>query len=250
MKIPSIALVLLGSLACMADEIPGRAPVEPKSLPAPDQPVAPAQPSVTKLEDGRMKVGEVTFDPETRAVEFPARINMTEGLLEFLVVHQNGKVHESLFVTDISATDLNIALKLLRYKASRELYLKLNKDGSLSSVFEEASDEEKRESRLSIFVREGEGEDAKETNVCDWIHHAVTEKPMPREPWVYGGSFFYEGKFVAETSGDIIAIFLSNAALGNYAGKDNQDDNVWLVRPRVVPAEGTSVKLVIRPYQP
>ena len=234
-------LVLLGSLPLLADERADRAPAAEPAIEA-------KEPSVTRLEDGRMRIGLVTFDPRSREIEIPARVNMTEGLLEFLLVHQNGKVHEALFVTDISATDLNIALKLLRYKASRELYLKVNRDGSLSSTFEDATEEERRESRLSIYVRSGEGKEAVEKNVCDWIQHAVTAKPMPREPWVYGGSLFYEGKFVAETSGDLFAVFLTNSALGNYAGKDNQDDTVWLVRPKVVPPEGTGVTLLIRPY--
>ena len=71
------------------------APVE---SPAPE----PAKPSVKQLDETRFQIGEVTFDKKTREIRFPTKVNMTEGQLEFLVVHENGKVHESLLSTTIS----------------------------------------------------------------------------------------------------------------------------------------------------
>lgn len=235
-------------LSSMGAEPEGRAPVEPTALPAPDQPVAETRPSIEKTPDGRMKIGDVIFDPATRQVRFPAQINQTQGLLEFLVVHQNGKIHESLLATDISATNLNLAFKLLRYKPSRELYYKLEEDGTLSAEFEEATPEEKESARIQIRIEsEADGRKAI-VSARDWITHATTEKPMPDSPWVYGGSFFHNGRFIAESSGDLVAIFLSNAALINFSGKDKELDEVWLPHPSRVPPEGTPVTVIIEPY--
>lgn len=243
--------MILLAFGLFAEE-PSSAPssVEPLSLPAPDQTVAKHEPEITRLEDGRVKIGEILIDPKTREIRFPAQVNMREGLLEFIVVHENGKIHESLLCTQISATKLNIAIKLLHYKASRELYLKLDEDGSLGSEFEEASPEEQEGSRLRIGFEWQENGVARTANITDWISHAATEKPMPNDPWIYGGSFVVDGTFVAESSGDIIAIFLSNAAMINFAGKDNQDDEVWLPHATRVPAEGTPVTVVISPFEP
>lgn len=250
MKSLSLGLLLaLIPAPIPAEEGSGRSPVEPTTLPAPDQEVAPSQPAIEKLADGTMKIGKITFDPTTRRISFPAKINQTEGLLEFLLVHENGKIHESLLATDISATKLNVAFKLLKYQASRELYLKVEEDGSLSSEFEEASEEEKAKSRVRILIeREVDGETSS-VEVREWINHATTEKGMPDDPWVYGGSFVHDGRFVAESSGDLVAIFLSNAALINYSGKDNELDEVWLPHPSRIPPEGTSVTVVIEPYK-
>lgn len=245
----AIALLFL-SLGLRADEpSTGRSPVEPKSLPAPDQPVADHEPAVTRLEDGTLRIGTITLDPKTRSIRFPTVVNMTEGLLEFAVVHTNGKIHESLLSTDISATQLNVAIKLLRYKASRELYHKLDPDGSLGNTFESATDEERKGSRMRIGVEWQEGGKTKAADISDWISHATTEKPMPGEAWVYGGSFLAEGRFVAEGSGDIVAIFLSNAAMINYSGEDNQNDDVWLPHATRVPEVGTPVTVVLSPYE-
>ncbi|GAA5484111.1 YdjY domain-containing protein [Haloferula sargassicola] len=228
-----------------AQEAPDRAPVEPKTLPAPDQTVAPAEPAIEKLPDGRMKLGRIEFDPETRSIRFPAWVNQKEGLLEFLIVHKNGKVHESLLATEISAVNLNIALKLLHYKASRELYQKVKDDGSLSSEFESATDEEKTGSRLKILLQAGTGEPVPAN---EWISHLPTEKTMPADPWIYGGSFINQGRFMAESSGDLFAIFLSNSSLVNFSGKDNLDDEVWLPHPTRVPELETPVTVIIQPY--
>lgn len=239
-----LALIQFPGLA----EEPTRAPVEPSSLPAPDQPVAPVKPALKRLDDGRMQIGKVTFDPKKREISFPAAVNQTEGLLEFVIVHQNGKIHESLLLTDISATNLNLAFKLLGYKASPELYSKVEPDGSLSAEFEEATEEEKKGSRIRLLLEfERDGKKVRHP-INKWIAHGTTEKDMPDSPWVYGGSFIYQGKFVAETSGDLVAIFLSNAALINFSGKDNDLDEVWLPNSKRVPPEGTAVQVVIQPY--
>ena len=142
MKLPLHWLwIAMASANLMAEESPGRAPVEPDRLPAPDQEVAEVTPAIEKLEDGQMKIGQVTFDPKSRRIRFPAAINQTEGLLEFL----------------------------------------------------------------------------------------------------------YNGRFVAESTGDLAAIFLSNTALINFSGKDNELDEVWLPHPTRVPPEGTPVTVIIEP---
>ena len=244
-----LVLLTLVPLGLFADEPAVRTAVEPKSLPAPDQAVAEHKPSITRLDDGRMKIGEITFDPKTREIRFPAEVNMDEGLLEFVLVHRDGKIHESLLLTGISPTELNIAIKLLHYKASRELYLKLDEDGSLGSEFESATAEEKEGSRMKLSFEWQDGGTTKTVSANDWISHATTEKPMPNAAWIYGGSFVADGKFVAESSGDIIAIFLSNAAMINFSGRDNRDDEVWLPHATRVPEVGTPVTVVLSPFE-
>jgi hypothetical protein len=240
-----IVVSALASLAIAQDQ----SPVEPKSLPAPDQTVEPVKPSVKQLDATRYQVGEVVFDQKTREIRFPTRVNMTEGLLEFLVVHQNGKVHESLLSTEISPTHLNLAFTLLRYSPSKELYPLPNETGGLSDKYPEVPADVKAAARVSIDVEWSDEGKIRRVPVNEWIQHEVKATAMPAGPWVYGGSDFHEGKFVAETSGDIAAIFLSMAALLNYPGVDNIDDTVWIPFPKRVPPEGTNVTVIIAPYQ-
>jgi hypothetical protein len=85
--------------------------------------------------------------------------------------------------------------------------------------------------------------------INEWIQHAVKGSTMPSGPWIYGGSLVHEGRFAAEVTGDIAAIFITNSALINYPVDDNRDDTVWLVYPKRVPAYGTNVTVIIAPHQ-
>ena len=226
-----------------------RSPVEPKSLPPPDQADTPISPSVKKLDSTRYQVGEVIFDQKSREIRFPSKVNMTEGLLEFLIVHQNGKVHESLLSTEISPTHLNLAFTLLNYTASKELYPLPNETGGISDHYPEVPAEIKAAARVTIEVEWSDNGKSHRLPVNEWIQHAVKSTTMAAGPWVYGGSDFYEGKFNAETSGEIAAIFLSMQALINYPGDDHIDDTVWMAFPKRVPPERTNVTVIIAPYQ-
>ncbi|BCU75497.1 YdjY domain-containing protein [Luteolibacter sp. LG18] len=208
------------------------------------------KPAIEKLDGTRLRLGEITFDSKTREIRFPARVNMTEGLLEYLIVHEKGKVHESLFATAVSPTRLNVVFTLLRYQRSQELYAT---DGpaehEAGTKFPDVPTEVKAGARVDLKV---EWEDAGKTRavpVNEWIAHAVTEKQMPSGPWVYGGSEISNGRYHAEATGDVAAIFLSSSAILNYPGKDNNDDEAWLPFPKRVPSVGTKVTLIITPHE-
>ena len=234
------------ALPLAADE--GRSPVEPESLPAPDQKMEPVQPVIEKIDDLRYRIGKVVIDKKSREIRIPTRINMTEGLLEYILVHQNGKTHESLLVTDVSPTHINLAFTLLRYPPSRELYALPTPSGGLSDKFPEVPEAIKSASRVLIDVEWKDADQTKRLSINEWIQHTVTTSAMPSGPWVYGGSEFYDGRYVPEVSGDIAAIFVAQSALINYPGDDNRDDTVWIVYPKRVPAEGSHVTMIIRPY--
>jgi hypothetical protein len=242
---PAILLMAAARLACAEP-----AAVEPRTLPAPDQPVAPVEPVIKELDAERLQVGDIEFNRKTREIRFPAAVNMNGGeLLEFAVVHAKGKVHESLLVTEISATHLNLAFKLLRYPASAEFYPIVEEDGSVSDKFPEVDQKVKDAARITLSVEWTDAGKKRTVPINDWISHGSTGQAMPADPWVYGGSGIYEGKFMAETSGDLIAIFLSNSAIINFSGKDNHSDEVWLPFPKRVPPEGTKVNVIIAPYK-
>ncbi|MEY4243485.1 MAG: hypothetical protein RLZZ245_1070 [Verrucomicrobiota bacterium] len=216
---------------------------------APKDPEAPLKkPSVVQLDASRYQVGEVIFDRKNREIRFPCTVNMTAGLLEYLVVHENGKLHESLLATRTSPTDINLAFTLLRYPPSRELYPLPNSTGGVSGDFPVVPADIKAAARVKIDVEWQEDGKSRRMPVNDWIQHATKTTAMPRGPWVYGGSDFEDGKFVPEITGDIAAIFVIGYSLITYPGQDNNDDTVWLPFTKRIPDEGTNVTVVIAPY--
>ncbi len=207
------------------------------------------KPSVRQLDESTFQIGEITFDKKSREIRFPAKVQMSEGLLEFLIVHENGKIHESLMVTTASPTHLNLAFTLLRYTPSRELYFTPTYAGETPVAPPVISAEEKAGARIAIDVEWKENEKTRRIPVNEWIQHSAIAASMPAGPWVYGASESYEGKYIPETTGDIAAIFLSNAAIINYPGADNGNDDVWIPFSKRIPAEGTAVTVIIAPYQ-
>jgi len=210
-------------------------------------PVPLSTPPVEKLVDGTLRIGEITADPKTREIRIHTKVNLDDELLEFVLVHQDGKIHESLLTTTASPLHLNLAFKLLRYTASPELYVIQHEPGVSSGEFPVVPEETKAAARIKIEVEWRDGERIRKVPVNDWIQHSVKGSAMPPGPWVYGGSSVYQGTYLPESSGDMIAIFLSNSSIINYPGNDNHDDTVWWPYPKRVPEPGTDVTLLISP---
>jgi hypothetical protein len=209
----------------------------------------PVKPSVKKLDATRYQIGEITFDQKTREIRFPCKVNMTEGLLEFLIVHRNGKLHESLLLTDVSPTQLNLAFTLLNYTPSRELYPLPNATGGTSANFPEVAPEIKAAARITLEVEWTEEGKIRRVPVNEWVQHSVKLTPMPAGPWVYGASEFHDGQYVPELTGDIASIFLSPSAIIHYPGDDRSDDTIWAPYPKRVPAFETKLTMIVAPYR-
>ena len=208
---------------------------------------------MVQLDANRFKIGDVEFNKQTRVISFPAAINMREGLLEFVIVHDKGKVHESLLRTAINATHLNLALVLLRYQSSPELFMLRDEDGHPNGLMPAVDGKTKAAARVEIRMlwKDGESEHSATVNEC--INNTKNDKVMAPAPWVYGGSVIDEGQFVAEMTGDIVAILTNEAAVFKFPGDSNRDGEnygEWFVLTKAVPAVGTPVTVEIRPWPP
>ena len=222
-------------------------PEIPASAPAPNPSVDPAKTPVEQLDAFRYRIGEVTLDQRSREIRFPAQVNMSQGLLEYLVVLAKGKVHEALLVTSISPTHLNLAFTLLRYPASHELFALKDASGRRPNKLPAVPAAVKSAARIAIEVEWNDHDQTRRLPVNEWIQHIVTTTAMKPGPWLYTGSDFRQGKFIPELTGDLGAIMIDPGALTNYPGPDN-GDNVWFAFPKRVPPEATPVTVIITPW--
>jgi hypothetical protein len=228
----------------------GTAAADPDT-PAPATKPSSGKPNVVDLGDGKYKVGLVTLDKASRHISFPAEINMDEGLLEYAIVHENGKIHEALLHTKTSPLHINLALKLLRYKGSEELFQILDEDYKPTGRYPVVSEELKTASRVELLLSWNRtGGKAGKATLNELITNTRTAQPVAATPWIYGGSYLHEGSFAAETTGDIAAIYTSRASLFNYPGKDREDDTVWIPTPKRTPPVGTRITVTITPIAP
>jgi len=259
LKLPSLLspliLFSLGGLSSLAwaDSVaPGDA-TENKIAPESETSVKPIKPEplVKKTSPSSYQIGKVKLNKDTREITFPAQTNITdpETFIEYLLVHLNGeKVHESLLVTEAAPTHINLALKLLNYKESPELFRMLKKDGTPGEKYPVVADDLKKAARFSVHVSRKQGEETKTVPVTDWLQHRTTKKPMPNTPWVYNGSYIHNKKFKAKVTGSIFTIFPDEGSIANYPGEDREDDTIWFPAPRI-PREGTALTVTLKPWK-
>ena len=208
----------------------------------------PKKPLVKKISADVYQIGKVTLNKKTREISFPAYPNIVEAgtPLEFLLVHLNGeKVHESLLITEADPTNLNIALKLLSYKESQELFRPITEDGSRGELYQKEPDDIRKAARFTIHVTWKDGAKSKSTPITQWLKHRITNKSMPDTPWVYNGSYIHNKAFKAKLNGNFFAIFPNESAIANFPGAkdvDRYDDTLWISAPNL-PREGTKITI-------
>ena len=205
------------------------------------------QAPIEKTGETTYRIGQITFDQKTRKISIPARLEAQDHVLEYLLVHENGKIHETLLTTSISATNLNIALKLLRYKESPELFEIRDEDLLPTGKYPVVPEDIKKAARISLSARWKEGEKVVERSINDLIFNNESTLSMPTGPWLYTGAYINEGRFVTETSGNIIAIFSREGSMINWPGESHRRDDIWTQFHKRLPEVGTPITLIISP---
>lgn len=190
--------------------------------------------SLREIAPGILEIGAVRVDKPARALSFPATVNQTEGIVEYAVVTETGKTHESVFATHAEPKDIHLAALLLGVRdATRSTTTNLPPT--------------LRGDAVRIEVRwETAGGERRAVALEDCVRHAQTRRPLSAGPWVYNGSELHDGRFAAQAEGSIIAIIDDPQALVNNPRPGRDNDDVWRVNEPVVPPEGTAVSVTIR----
>lgn len=222
---------------------------ERRAVPSPGDPSEPAPAGkVTQVNEHTFEVGEISIDKTSSAIAFDATVNQVGGPIEYLLVTDKGKTHESLFACDIRPIDLNVAFLLLDYQPSPELFEIRTPDHRPTGKFPAVAEDIRSRARLRITVAwtaEGETQSAE---VNEFIKNEETGKPMAAGPWLYTGSAITPAGFRAEHTGDIMAVFFDPGAMVNHPGEGRRRDDIWSVRPGPLPPKGSRVKITITPF--
>ncbi|MEA3209095.1 MAG: hypothetical protein QOE70_2152 [Chthoniobacter sp.] len=215
---------------------------------------APVAPTMQEISPGVFQIGQIRIDQQRRTATFPGKVNMADGLIEYLLVTPDGAKHESLLVTEVQPADLHFAMLLLGAKGAG-ITTPAPGDAPPAQIDKEylkRAPELKGDSIL-ISVKWKAGEAEKTAPVEDWIINTDLKKPAPRGPWLYTGSMFIEGRFLAQAEGTFASLVTYPAALINNPRKGKDDDSVWTVSEKATPPIDTPLEIVIQlepPAQP
>ncbi len=199
-----------------------------------------------ELSPGVYQIGKLHLDKNTGTITFPARVNMDEGNLEYLLVTPQGSAHESLLVTDVQPTDLHFAMLLLGAKGSG-IYAPAPADApppQLNGEYLKHAPQLKGDAITISAILKKDGAETK-VPIEDWLLDTETKKSPAHGPWIYSGSMFAEDKFLAQIEGCFAALVTNPSALINNPRKDNDNDSVWIPNKKTVPPKETQIEVSI-----
>ncbi len=214
---------LLAALAADANRAPGTyspplpappAPVVDSPRPAPDL-------TVTRTGPGEYRLGPVRLNKQADTVQIPVAINgqALNAPLEYLLVTEAGKVHESLLVTSTSATQIRLAMLLLGWRGS-------NEPVTLSLGWPAAA--------------------AAASPSPETLVHAGGQPTRKLDPAWGVQAIAGADNGSTETVGQIISLIEDSSALIGYRGWGATNEVLWRADTNGIPAAGGELSLTIR----
>jgi hypothetical protein len=221
--------------AVWAATIAGVAPAaEDSSLTPATPPVSATNLPLRQVGPGQFELGKVRLDKRQRTVSFPAVVNLTEGIIEYLLVTEAGKTHESLLRTDVAPYQIHVAMLLLDAR------------GAGTNDFPEESAKPLPGDKVTVEVSWSAGGRDKRRRAEEFILDRSRKSAMTKGAWVYTGSRLVEGAFAAQLDGSLISLITDASALVNNPRPRRDDDENWLARPGILPPLETPVQVTLR----
>ncbi len=248
-------------LTCLLAALPhlgfaqGEEPPRPKfesQQAAPGAPVpdpAAAAKRIKQIAPDEYQLGEVRFNSKSREVRLPAAINMREGALEYALVHETGKTHESLLKTAISALDVQVALLLCNYQPGHTGLFDHEKDPEVRKKREATAPKTPGANFVQVELEWKDGEKTKRVPLTECLLEAPGKKtPTEFDHWVFNGSMIQTSGFSAQLYGSFIGIYYDVTSIINCPSKLNDVDDVWSPNTLILPKEETPVTVIIKPF--
>jgi hypothetical protein len=225
--------LIFASLVCLPagllDQSFGQEPPAEEQTPqAPAEKALPKPPKVEPLSPGVFRIADqILLDMKKREIRFSAVCNQVRGLVEYGLVHENGKTHESLFRTKISPRNLQTALLLARVEAAK---------GFVENLWKEEREKiDVSASQLTIMVSWKSKNEIRAFSLESMATNANTNKPIAPNSFVFNGSRFVEGIFMAEQSGSIVAVYADDTSMINSGDYGANNDDVWVAQKEKMP---------------
>lgn len=159
---------------------------------------------------------------------------MSSGPVEYYAVTPDGKTHESVIALDIKPLHLQTALLLLGLDYGQNLQMQ----GDTAAP---AGDS------VLISVSWQLDGDSITVPASSLLYNTMSEEPDEDGPWVFTGSMMYEGRFLADYEGSIIATYSDPVAILNTPMSGRYDDTSFDVNEALTPPVGTEILLIIKP---
>jgi hypothetical protein len=199
---------------------------------------------VKEIHPGVFALGDVRFDKRRHTVSFPARLNLTEGPMEYFLVTTWGKVHESILATETDPFRIHTAMLLLGAKGAGTNSGVENTRGSEFVVH--PSKERIPGDKISLEVTWSVNGKKTQRRAEELIFNRVKKSNPRRGYWVYNGSRVWEDMFIAQADGSVVSLVTDSCALINNTAPGHDDDTIWMANTNKLPPPGVPVEVTIK----
>ena len=192
-------------------------------------------PTMQKISDSKYLFGQVLLDQKERFLEFNATTNQTNGLIEYALVHEDGKTHESLFRTKVRPQIIHACLLLLKIPVEQRFFTNLWAEKPSVIEFSKSSIDTK------VFWEENGT--SVSTSLENLALNSKNQQTLKEGVLIFTGSKKIEETYLAEMSGSIIAVYADEEAVINSSDHDSNNDDVWLANGKEMPEIEVPVKV-------
>jgi hypothetical protein len=196
-----------------------------------------APPMLRKVSPGVFEYHGVKLDKKNHRVSFPGTVNQKGGLIEYLLVNEKGKVHESLLATKVPPHDIHIALLLIGLKDPGTNANAPLPPSAIDSAYLQAAPKLKGPPVRITVAWTPPGGQRKEIPAENWIQNLDSNKTMTPGAWTYNGSQIENGVFIADEELSIISVITDPTALVNNPRKGYDNDQIWQIKDEVPPID-------------
>ena len=206
-----------------------------------------AKKRIKKLSETTYQLGDISIDAAKRELRLPCKVLHQQIPIEYVLVHETGKDHETILTTAVSPLDLQVALLLANYSPGSEgLFAKIPPGEPLP--FNEQQPQSPGAHRVQLTAEWKQEGETKSSPLSQWVQNSdLRVPPTDLDVWLFTGSKIDNRGFVAEAEGSLIAVYADANAVFNSPASGNYRDDIWISLPKNIPAEGTAVTLIISP---
>ena len=188
---------------------------------------ASALPKIERAGDGLYRFGDIIINKPAGEISFPGVTNQVNGLIEYGIVHDSGKIHESLFRTAVRPQLIHTSLLLLKHRPAKDFFENL--------WAEEPKEIDYSAHSVRITVSWELNATKHRLELASMALNEKNKKAIPLQSFVFTGSRIVEGTFMAESAGSILAVYADDVAIINSSAHDSDNDDVWYANKEKMP---------------
>lgn len=214
--------------------------------PQPTRPTQTNEPPLRQISRDIYQLGTVRLDKNRKTVQFPAQLNMKEGVIEYLLVNARGKVYESLLRTDVEPYYIHLAMLLIGAKGAPQTPALLNAPSQPFHVNHPGPGPKIPGDPVTIELAWHASSGDKQLRLEDCLMNLSTKTNVTRGPWTYNGSRVVNGLFIAQREASIVAAIDDIDAMVNNPRPGSDNDQIWEINSNVVPPLNTPVEVTFK----